>query len=213
MSKIIYCISGLGADHRAFKNLHLDGYELRPIPWLRPLAKENVEDYAKRLRKIIEHPSPIIIGLSFGGMIGIEMAKQIHVKRLFIVSSIKSKKEMPGWMKIAGKLELHKILPTGSNKITEKKDNERLGVSTEEELELVQSYRKSSDQVYMNWAIDRVLKWKNDWLPEHIIHIHGDKDKIFPIKKIKPDYIIKDGTHMMIYNRANEIAGIIQNLI
>jgi hypothetical protein len=45
------------------------------------------------------------------------------------------------------------------------------------------------------------------------VHIHGDNDKIFPVKKIKPTHIIEGGTHMMIYNRAKEIGGCVEKVI
>jgi hypothetical protein len=55
-----------------------------------------------------------------------------------------------------------------------------------------------------------VVNWKNNWQPDDLVHIHGDKDKIFPIKKISSAHIVKEGTHMMIYNRAKEIGNYIE---
>ncbi len=205
MHKTVYCISGLGADEKVFYNLHLKGHKLKYIPWLVPHKKETIKGYAGRMAAHIEQESPILLGVSFGGMIGIEIAKQMKLQRLIIVSSIKSTVELPGWMKIAGKIKLNKLIPSKSYQFTEKIDNNRLGVSTKEERDMVRIYRKNADPVYLDWAIHQILNWKNDWQPDNIIHIHGDKDKIFPIKKINPTHIIKEGTHMIIYNRANEV--------
>lgn len=213
MSKTIYCISGLGADERVFTNLAVNGHELHYLPWLRPEKNESMESYAKKMAAPITHSSPVLLGVSFGGMMGIEIAKQLNLQQLIIVSSIKSNKEMPGWMKVVGKMSLHKILPVRSNKLTEKIDNDRLGVSTEEEKQMVKDYRKKVDPVYFNWAIHQVVNWKNDWHPENIIHIHGDKDKIFPVKKIAPTHVVKDGTHMIIYNRAPEVGKFIESIL
>ncbi len=211
MKKIIYCISGLGADEKVFDNLQVNGHELRYIQWLKPLPREKIEEYASRMAAFIKTGSPVLLGVSFGGMIGIEIAKQMQLEKLVLVSSIKSTGELPRWMKVVGSLSLHKILPKRSYKITEKIDNNRLGVTTREERDMVRAYRQKVDPVYFHWAINQVLNWKNDFHPEHIIHIHGDKDKIFPIKKIKPTHVIKEGTHMMIYNRAKEIGDLLGN--
>ena len=116
-------------------------------------------------------------------------------------------------MRLAGQLQLNKFLPTRSYKFTRKIDNDRLGVSNEEEERMVQAYRNAADPVYLTWAINEVLHWKNDWQPPNLIHIHGDKDKIFPIKKVDVNHVIKDGTHLMIYNRAKEISKIIEQLL
>jgi pimeloyl-ACP methyl ester carboxylesterase len=210
MSKVIYCISGLGADEKIFTNLKVNGHELKYLSWLRPEQNETINHYAERMAKPINHDKPIILGVSFGGMMGIEIARQMHLRKLVIISSIKSTSELPGWMKVAGSLRLNKILPVRSYKITEKIDNNRLGVSTKEEIEMVRAYRQKVDPVYFHWAVHQVLNWKNDWQPDNLIHIHGDKDKIFPIKKIRPTHIVKEGTHMMIYNRAKEIGNYIE---
>ena len=213
MTKPVYCISGLGADEKIFTNLHINGYELRYIPWIKPLKKEQIDGYASRMREYIKEESAVLLGVSFGGMMGIEIAKQMQLQKLIIVSSIKSSTEMPGWMKTAGSLKLDKIVPIRLLKYTERINNSRLGATTKEEKEMVKAYRNNADLVFIEWAITRILNWKNDWWPENIIHIHGDKDKIFPIKKINPTFIIKEGTHMMIYNRAGEISEYIQNVL
>lgn len=205
MEKNIYCISGLGADEKVFTNLSVNGFRLRYVPWLKPLKKEKIGEYAARMAAQIPEPSPILLGVSFGGMIGIEIAKQKAVQKLFIISSVKSAKELPAWMRIVGKMQLNKLLPTKSYKYTEKVDNNRLGVSTPEEREMVRAYRRSADPYYLEWAINQVVNWKNDWQPDQIVHIHGDKDKIFPVKKLQNIHVIRDGTHMMIFNRAKEI--------
>lgn len=210
LNRTIYCISGLGADEKIFVNLQLNGYELKHIPWLRPHKKERLEEYAARMAQPIQGESPLLMGVSFGGMIGIEIARQISLQKLIIISSIKSASEMPQWMRVAGSLQLNKLLPIRSYKFTERIDNARLGVSTIEERDMVRNYRRNSDPVYLNWAVNQVLNWRNNWQPAHIIHIHGDKDKIFPMKRITPHHIVKGGTHLMIYNRGEEISELIR---
>lgn len=213
MQQHIHCISGLGADEKVFSNLSVSGCELKYVPWLKPHKKEKIVSYAQRMADQITEPSPVILGVSFGGMMGIEIAKLTHVRQLFIISSIKSVQELPSWMRIVGKMQLNKLLPTRSYKYTEKVDNNRLGVSTQEEREMVRAYRRNADPQYLEWAINEVVNWKNNWQPENIVHIHGDRDKIFPVKKLKDIHIIKEGTHMMIYNRAAEIGAHIEKSI
>lgn len=213
MQKIIYCISGLGADEKVFKNFFLNGFQVKHILWLKPLKGEKIQDYARRMALSISDSQPVLLGVSFGGMIGIEIAKQMKLEKLIIVSCIKSANELPRWMRVAGKMKLNKFLPTRSYKFTEKVDNNRIGIATEEEREMVKAYRRAADPQHLEWAINEILNWKNDWQPENIIHIHGDKDRIFPVKKTKPDHIVKDGTHMIIYNRAGEISKFIEEAI
>ena len=203
--KHIYCISGFGADERVFSKLTFAGYEIHFIKWLIPEKNESIGVYAKRLIQQIHHDNPILIGLSFGGMMCIEMAKLIPVEKIVLISSIKSSRELPLWMQISGKLKLNKIFPMRSFKLIEPLEDYNLGVETIDEKELVHLYRKNVSHQYSEWAIDNILNWKNSQVPENVFHIHGNKDRIFPLRKVKPDRIVNTGGHLMIMNRFNVV--------
>lgn len=211
--KTIYCISGLGADERAFSRLQLNDYKIICLPWLTPLPKETISQYATRMSEPITGDKPVLIGLSFGGMMSIEIAKLIPVEKVILISSIKSDKELPRWMKTAGMLRLNKIFPMRSSKLTEPIQNRFIGITTPEEIEMVRSYRRNAPQVYMDWAINEVLKWRNDWQPPTVYHIHGDADRIFPINQLKPTHVIKGGGHFMIINKAAEVNAALQHIL
>jgi pimeloyl-ACP methyl ester carboxylesterase len=211
--KTIYCISGLGADERAFSKLKINGYVLKVIPWLMPGADETIEHYAARMRAGITEENPILMGLSFGGMISTEIAKQVPVSKIIIISSIKSSKELPRWMKAVATLKLNKIVPLKSSRLTQPIQNKMLGVQTEEEKTLVSSFRREVDLPYTNWAVNQAINWKNNWQHPNIYHIHGDNDHMFPIKNIKADFTIKDGGHFMIMNRAEEVSACINTIL
>jgi pimeloyl-ACP methyl ester carboxylesterase len=203
--KTIYCISGLGADERVFSKIVVPGYVLQPLQWKIPQKKETLQQYAQRMLEEIKEEKPVLMGLSFGGMMSIEIAKLVEVEKVIIISSIKSANELPGWMRFAGKLGLDKMVPLKSFKVMEPVQNYKLGVTNEEERRMAIEYRRSADSRYTNWAINQVLNWKNDWHPPAIYHIHGTKDRMFPIKKIIPDYTVNEGGHLMIMNKADEI--------
>src|SRR5689334_1375050 len=92
----VYFISGLGADKRAFSFLDLSFCNPVFIEWIKPLKKETLKEYAIRLRKQIPEPDPVIVGVSFGGMLITEIAKEDHNVKGIIISSNKTKKEFPG---------------------------------------------------------------------------------------------------------------------
>jgi pimeloyl-ACP methyl ester carboxylesterase len=204
--KTIYCISGLGADERAFSKLDIKGYQLKVIGWLLPLPGETLPQYAMRMCQSITEEEPILMGLSFGGMLCTEIAKQVPVKKVIIISSIKSSEELPLWMKTVARLKLNQVLPMRSTRLTQPVQNRMLGISTAEEKKLVYEYRKKVPMLYTNWAINQALNWKNDWMHPKTWHIHGDQDNMFPIKYIKPSFVIKNGGHFMIMNKAAEVS-------
>ena len=211
--KHIYCISGFGADERVFSKLDFGDHPIHFISWLTPVKKESIEQYAKRMGEKIQHDNPILLGLSFGGIMCIEIAKIIKTHKVILISSIKSFREMPLWMRLAAKSKLNKFFPLKSFRIIEPIENYNLGIENRDELKLVREYRRNIGQQYTKWAIHQILHWKNEWQPGDLIHIHGDKDHIFPIKNIKADYIIPGGGHFMIMNRAEKVNGIIKELL
>jgi pimeloyl-ACP methyl ester carboxylesterase len=201
----IYCISGLGADEKVFSKFEFRGHEIHFIKWNIPEKNETMNSYAKKLSGQIHHDNPILIGLSFGGIMCIEIARIVPVQMIILISSIKSYREMPYWMRLSGKLKLDKIFPLRSFKLIEPLENYNLGLESREEREMVNAYRRNIDRQYCEWAINKMLNWNNDWKPQNLFHIHGANDRIFPIKKIKADHIIPNAGHFMIMNRAAQV--------
>jgi pimeloyl-ACP methyl ester carboxylesterase len=211
--KHIYCISGFGADERVFSKLTFAGYEIHFIHWIIPEKNESISAYAKRLTEQIYHDNPILIGLSFGGMMCIEIAKLISIEKIILISSIKSFHEIPLWIKLSRKLRINKIFPMRSFRVTEPIENYNLGVESIEEKEMVHLYRKNISRQYTDWAVNIILNWKNDEVPRNLFHIHGTNDRIFPLKNVKPDYIVNTGGHLMIMNRFNVVNEYINTIL
>ncbi len=209
----IYCISGFGADERVFSNLNFGENNVHFIPWLLPEGKERIADYAKRMAEKIKHDNPVLLGLSFGGIMCIEVAKFIRTQKVILISSIKSLHEVPLWMKVVGKTQLNKIFPLRSFRLFEPIQNYNLGIENDSELQLVREYRKSIGQQYTNWAANEILNWKNNWQPGNLFHIHGSRDHMFPIRNIKTKYVIPGGGHFMVMNRAEKVNEVLGSIL
>jgi len=211
--KHIYCISGFGADERVFSKLNFDNNNVSFVQWLDPVKNESIELYAARMSEKIIDEDPVLIGLSFGGIIAIEISKIIRISKIILISSVKTFHEIPLWMRVSGKLSLDKIFPLKTFSIIEPIENYNLGIETEEELQLVKEYRRNVSQQYSDWAIHQIINWKNEFIPKNIFHIHGGNDHIFPIKNIHADYIIPDGGHFMLMNRAEKLNAVLAGIL
>jgi len=110
--KPVYLLSGLGADKRVFDYLKLDDVELIHIEWVPPEMSESIEAYVKRICKQILTDKPILIGVSFGGIIATEIAKLIDCKKIILISSAATKDDIPLLYRVAGQLRIHKLIPT-----------------------------------------------------------------------------------------------------
>lgn len=208
----VYCLSGLGADHRIFRDLDMPDCRIIHLDWLIPQEKdESLDAYASRLAQNISHADPVLIGVSFGGMMAIEISKQISVRAVILISSVKSYHELPGWMKFFGKCRAEYLLPNAplksyrSLKLIRPIQNYYLGAKTEESITIANEFRENVDPAYLRWSVRQIFNWKNDWTPARIFHIHGDNDKLFPLKNLKPTHVINQGGHFMVMSHCGEI--------
>lgn len=208
MTERIYFISGLGADRRVFKKLVFPpDFELVYLDWIAPQANESLEDYAGRLALKIDTSTPFyLVGLSFGGMLATEIAKKLHPIHTFLISSSPVFKGLPWYYRMAGSLRLQKLLPVGLLKKGNGIGLKFLGATTEKERMLLKQLIVDSDPAFMKWALTCILTWRNKERPGNLTHIHGSADHILPIRYYKPDIVIKNGGHFMVYANAKEIS-------
>ena len=209
----VYFISGLGADERVFQYLKLQQVEPVYLNWFPPQPGEKLESYALRMSEKITTPQPIIVGLSFGGMLALEIARIIPVKLVILISSVKSGKEIPFYFRVARYLPLHKVLPL--TQMAHSKLVMRLffGVRNARAQEVMQSIIANDIQGFNPWAIDQVVHLANKPLPCKVVHLHGTADILLPYRFVHADYTIKGGTHFMVATKAREISKIINRLL
>ncbi|WP_378172230.1 alpha/beta hydrolase [Aquimarina sp. SS2-1] len=200
----VYFVPGMAADVSIFDFIQLpeDLYKKYTIPWKIPKKNEPIADYAKRMCEEIEHKDCILIGVSFGGIMVQEMSKYLNVKKLIIISSVKNKHELPRRIRLVRKTKAYKFMPTG---LVSKIDNwEKLafGDFAKKRAALYQKYLSVNDKTYLDWAIEKIVCWDQEKSIDGIVHIHGNKDIVFPISHIKDCITLEKGTHVMIINRA-----------
>ena len=212
----LYFVPGLAAGPEIFENLKLDDskYELQYLKWKTPLAlEETIANYAMRMCNDIKTEKPILVGVSFGGIMVQEMAKFIETKKVIIISSVKNQDELPKKFKMAKFTKIYKFFPTKVVSNFEEYAQYFLGKSLKKKAKLYKKYLSIRNETYLKWSIYNVLKWEQQNTPEDIVHIHGTKDHIFPIKKIENCIRIEGGTHVMILSKAKKISKIIDEVL
>lgn len=209
----VYVFSGLGVDHRVFDRIVFDKKNTFFVQWIEPYKNETIEAYAARISEPFKDKNPILIGLSFGGMLCVEISKIIPTKKVILISSAKTKVELPLIYRLAGKLKLHKMVPNFVIKRVNFVTAWMFGLQSKEEWILLGRILKDTDSQFLSWALQKIVEWKNIRYPENYIHIHGSKDKIMPLHLIKTDYTIENGGHFMIFNQSEKIQKILNKNI
>ncbi len=211
MDKTIYLIPGVGANDIIFENLDLSGYEIVHLKWPKHKKHEHLDTYVKKLLPQIKKDTrPILIGMSFGGVVAVELAKLLNPYKVILISSIKTYHERPLKLLFLNSLKFHRLIP--GKLVVEFRFWMRwlLGKLTTHDLELIDRMIQDIDIEFNEWAVDQVINWKNEEVPANLTHIHGTRDRIFPHFYIKDAVWIKGGTHFMVVNRAKEISKIIR---
>jgi pimeloyl-ACP methyl ester carboxylesterase len=212
----IYFMPGLAASPKIFDYLELpeDTYECHFLEWMLPIdLDESISNYAHRLSMEVKEKNPILVGVSFGGIMVQEMARFIDTKTVVLISSVKSDKELPKRMGFAKNTGLYKLFPTKYLKSIEKFAKDNFGGNIKKRVALYEKYLAFSDPRYLDWAFHTILHWKKNYETPNLYHIHGDADGVFPVKHISNYIKVKNGTHIMILNKAKEISEILQEII
>jgi pimeloyl-ACP methyl ester carboxylesterase len=203
-----YALSGLGADRRVFRFLKLD-VPIISLDWIPPLQNETLTHYAIRLSQCIDQRKPFgLIGLSFGGMIAAEMARSLNPEKTIIISSVVRSVDLPWVIRIARGIAIHEVLPY-------RWVNLFPGIlswffSTNHK-QLFGDILNDTDPGFLKWALGSIIEWQNEGEPAKYVRIHGDKDRLIPLKG-KVDYIIAGGGHLMIVDKSMEVSEIINKL-
>jgi pimeloyl-ACP methyl ester carboxylesterase len=200
--KHVYLMPGMAASSLIFEHIKLpeNDFTLHYLEWIIPHKQESLTSYVSRLLKLVTHKNPVLIGISFGGIIVQEMAKMIAVDKLILISTVKSNKEFPRRMRFSRRLSLHKIFPTSLVESFDVLSNYSFGIAPKK-IEMYKKYLSVNSSVYLDWALDTIINWDQEESLPGVIHIHGDADPVFPIKYINDCIVIPKGTHVMIVNR------------
>ena len=200
----VYLMPGMAASPLIFDGISLDKaqYDVIKLKWHIPEKGISLQDYAKQMCAQIQHKAPVLLGVSFGGLLVQEMAKHIKTKKVIAVSCVKSHTELPKRMLFAKYTKVHRLLPTGLVSNVELLAKYAFGETVTKRLHLYEQYLSVRDKYYIDWSIDKIVNFKQDKPLKNLIHIHGDKDNVFPITNIKNCVRVKNGTHTMIIHRA-----------
>ncbi len=207
----IYCISGQAADERLFENLSWPKeVNVKYIRWIEPLKNETLAHYANRMMAQMDDDEDFLfVGVSLGGIMAIELNKMTRPKRIIIISSISTNKELPALYRLIKLLRLQQWVPSIVFKWYSPLVNWFFGARTERERTLFKEYMQTATANYMRWSVNAVVNWRNQIRPSNLFHIHGTHDLVFPYKTVKADVLIDGGTHMLVHNRAEEVSQLI----
>lgn len=192
----IYALGGLGADIRVYANINLSRHHIHPVNWITPKVGESLTAYAKRLSVQIDTTKPFaIMGVSFGGMMAMELTKYVAPFRVILISSVAASCQLPAYFKW-GKWVPEWMITRPPIALM----NKLFGT----QHPLLKTIIADSDLAFLRWAVPRIAQWEFSDASIPVTRIHGTRDSVIPLKG-EVDFVIKDGGHFMVVDQGQEI--------
>lgn len=215
MNSKVYFLSGLGADSRTFSKLNLPFKDrIEHIEWIKPKSSDTIVSYAQ---KLIDHyaisEEDTLVGVSFGGMMAIEINALIQNKQTIIISSAASNKEISGFIRATVWMRMNRLIPKSKLNKPNPFVRHGFGAKSKEDKRSLDNVISNTDVDFAYWAFEQIGKWDRKERSKGVIKIHGDQDKIIKINNQSSDYTVKNGGHMMVMNMAEEISQILTDII
>ena len=210
----VYFISGMCYNCRVFDKLVLPtGYKKINIEWLDPQMNESLDEYTCKMIKHIDTKSPfILVGYSFGAVIIQEMNKYISPQKNIIISSFKSKEEIPALFRFAKMTHIVEKTPWlvySSTDFITNIFNKFVGIPTSE----VKEYMTCVDPIYIKWSATQIINWMPPENCSNLYHIQGTADQIFSFKQMKNVYPISGGDHLMLLKKPDEVSKVLKIIL
>ncbi|MDP5169323.1 MAG: alpha/beta hydrolase [Bacteroidia bacterium] len=210
---VLYAIPGLGVDGRIFAALERF-LPLQVLEWMFPTEQEGLNGYAIRMANRLPAGPVYLIGYSFGGVVAQEIARQRAEVSVILISSIRFHEEKPLWLKLAKYVPFYRLAQGSWRVRSLPLWSWKFGVTKAEEIRLLQAMFSTADDGLRMWSIRRLSEWEGARNVPLFLRIHGDGDHVFRVRHFSGDMIkISGGNHMMIWQQAEEVAGVIREKI
>lgn len=206
----MYAISGLGADERVFAFLQLN-FEMIHMVWVQPHKQENIAAYALRLSEAIDTTEEFgLIGLSFGGLVAVEIAKVLNPTCTILISSVAKTSHLKFLFRLIGKTRVLELIPSPCFSPAKRFTLYMFGT---ERKDILYPILRETNRRFTKWAVLQLLSWENHEIPQSVKTINGTHDKLLRPPHKSNTIWIAGGEHFMIVDRTKQISRVINELI
>ncbi|MFK7756738.1 MAG: hypothetical protein AB8B53_07385 [Flavobacteriales bacterium] len=201
----VYLIPGMGTDQRIMAGFDFgENVKHVLVEWPEnAMEHEGLKGLARSIATQIDTTQKfILLGVSMGGMLSMELTQIVNPEAVILVSSVKSSKELPFKYKLGRVIPLHLLLT--EKRLIKKAENEKTWreIESEELRNLYADMLKKCGSRFLKWQMSSIVNWKfkDQKVPCEIFHIHGDYDKVLPMRKTSANRVISGATHKLIAN-------------
>jgi pimeloyl-ACP methyl ester carboxylesterase len=204
----LFVLPGIGADARLF-DAQRAVRDIHPIAWIAPEhPRETLTHYAQRLASDIRISEPFDLGgASFGGMVALELARHLAPRRVFLFGSCRSPRSIAPLLRALRFFA--PVLPNGMlhpPRVLQSLGARWFGATSRAHVQLFADMLAATPVEFMRWATIATRAWEGvEELPMPIHHIHGDRDRLIPINRVRPDRVIAGAGHLLTVTHVDAV--------
>jgi pimeloyl-ACP methyl ester carboxylesterase len=207
--------SGMGADRRLFRSIRIPEAEIVTPDHSEPAHGETLFQYASRVADNLNiQPADIVGGVSFGGMLAGEIARQRPVAGLILLGSCVQPERLPWsyrWVELLGRLIPDFLLGL---RLWGPLVRWRFAPLTGDAETCLIEMARTSRPAQIRTFGRMVIGWKGiDNIHCPVLSIHGGWDRIIPLKCADPDLILKDAGHAFTLTHPDETNAAIREFL
>lgn len=199
----IYLIPGLGADQRLFENYDFPGYSVQVVDWITPQNEESLTHYAERLASAIPEHDPMLLGVSFGGMLANEIARHKPNACIILLSSVPHHGGLPRLLRWAAASGIIHWVPKRLLQQPGQIANLLFGVTTPAGKQLLKEILLNTPPAFTRWAVQAIGRWRSENTNAVKLHIHGKSDWVIQSPR-HVDHLLEGG-HFIVFEKSEAI--------
>ena len=206
----VYLLGGLACNEKMYGRIRFpEGYEPVFLPWIGAEKGESLESYSRRMALGIDPGRPgVLFGTSFGGMVAQWIASFCpQVRKLILVSTVCSREELPFFYRFLDRSKGLKFIPFLNNGRV--RAFLLSGSWHKRYVKKMEAFFREPSPGYIRWAIgcsigfDAVKKMTLSF--ENILRLHGERDAVFPFRRISNSICISGANHLVTYLHPDSI--------
>lgn len=213
---VVWFIPGLAAKSDIFKGIKLgvSRFDCRFLDWVEPESEESLSAYANRMFCGSDPSDSILVAVSMGAMLALEIAKQHRVRAVVLISAAGSPQTLPPKFRLLRSRRLIRGLPwhwIGNRRWWSMLYS--FGIERKR-IERYDRFIGLHSANYLRWCLNHFIL--GDWGysgSTRVWHIHGTEDRVFPIGRIDKCTAVDGGTHAMVVEIPERVQAILEELL
>lgn len=201
-------ISGLAADENVFFPQKAVFPQLIVPDWPVPRPNETLDGYSGRIADALQSLDNVILGgASFGGIIALHVAHRVKPKAVLLIGSVRAPGELPPLVRYCRVLKpLIPLIPVRLLQLCCAGMTSKYFRRFAPHFSGLARQFRSSDPKVFRWSLARLLDWSVSTECDcPVYQIHGDCDRVLPIRYTSPDTVVEGGGHVITLTHSTDV--------